>query len=86
MRGRMIVRRGSAQRLLRNVTARSSDRVLHEKRAAPGLALEADAEIRRLVGILGADAGLADDGFEALEVGDDLAHVCEVDPCERLRS
>ena len=59
--------------------------VLHEERAAPGLALEPDAEVCRLVGILGADAGLADDGLEALEVGDHLADVGEVDARERLR-
>src|SRR5688500_12187703 len=38
--------------------------ILHEERTAPGLALEADAEVRRLVGVLGVDTGLADHGFE----------------------
>ena len=74
----MIERRGTAQRLLRKVVARSSQRLLTKNDPVQPSAFQPEPEVARLVGVLRRDSGLGGHGLEALQVGHDLAHVGKI--------
>ena len=85
MRGWMIDKRGTAQRLLRKVAARSSQTFRMNSAPVQRLALEAETEVAGLVGVLGGDTGLPDHGLESLEVRHHLADMGEIGAHEWLR-